>query len=385
MYNIPGLTKTLQLTSYTACAILTGGITNWNIPQIAAINPGVSLPNLAIRPGDGERPRRNHFVLQEWCIDEQPALWKAFANYENSQIRQCRGSSRRPRPNPSGRRCPTGSTQTRPRPYRPTSPPTPVRWGRCSSNTATDAGFGTGNPAKGVASVLNASGDYAQPTPVDVASALAYATQLPNGTHQLNFGGAGPHVYNPSTYSYLLTPTAGWQASKGAVMSGFVNYVLDARTGEIAQFRVREPRAVTGALRYRCSDRRRTRCGQGHGGRASWLRLRGLTPSEVAAGQTTPTCGVTDATAPIPPASGVAGVSGHSTAAGGAQTAGSSGAGARTAAATALAVSVVSVVPAPECPCPDRRLWHSPVAILFRSFLLEDCCWPPDGPPVAAC
>ncbi len=32
MYNIPGLTQNLQLTSYTACAILTGGITNWNDP-----------------------------------------------------------------------------------------------------------------------------------------------------------------------------------------------------------------------------------------------------------------------------------------------------------------------------------------------------------------
>ena len=59
-----------------------------------------------------------------------------------------------------------------------------------------------------------------------MASALAYATQLPNGTHQLNFDGAGPHVYNPSTYSYLLTPTAGWSPDKGNTMSQFVDYVL---------------------------------------------------------------------------------------------------------------------------------------------------------------
>ena len=30
MYNIPGLTKTLQLSSYSACGALTGGITNWD-------------------------------------------------------------------------------------------------------------------------------------------------------------------------------------------------------------------------------------------------------------------------------------------------------------------------------------------------------------------
>ena len=61
----------------------------------------------------------------------------------------------------------------------------------------------------------NASGDYTPPSPVDVASALAYATQLPNGTHQLNFNGVGPHVYNPSTYSYLLDADDGLVGLQG--------------------------------------------------------------------------------------------------------------------------------------------------------------------------
>ena len=34
MYNIPGLTQTLQLTSYTACLLLTGQIKNWNDPAL---------------------------------------------------------------------------------------------------------------------------------------------------------------------------------------------------------------------------------------------------------------------------------------------------------------------------------------------------------------
>ena len=91
---------------------------------------------------------------------------------------------------------------------------------------ATDLGFTNTDPSKGVASVKNASGDYTQPTPVDVASALAYAKQLPDGTHVLDFSGIGKNVYNPSTYSYLLTPTTGWPTDKGAVMSAFVNFVL---------------------------------------------------------------------------------------------------------------------------------------------------------------
>ena len=98
--------------------------------------------------------------------------------------------------------------------------------GAVQVNYANDSGYTGSDPAHAVAEVQNASGKFTLPTPVNVASALAYATQQSNGTHQLNFAGLGPNVYNPSTYSYLLTPTKGWSTSKGATMSQFVNYVL---------------------------------------------------------------------------------------------------------------------------------------------------------------
>jgi hypothetical protein len=173
---------------------------------------------------------------------------------------------------------------------------------------ATDLSFGTGNPTHGVASVLNASGKYTQPTPVDVASALAYATQLDNGTHQLNFGGIGPNVYNPSTYSYLLTKTTGWDPAEGAVLSGFVNYALTlgqeaspsfgyASLGlSLEQYGIKAVLAdVPGAVPVTAAENKGFACGD-------------LTPTEVAAGATTPTCGVVLATAPQPGANG-----GHAT------------------------------------------------------------------------
>ncbi len=320
MYNIPGLTKTLQLDSYTTCAILTGGITNWNDSHIATLNPGVSLPNLSIKPVTESDPAGTNFVLEEWCIAEQPALWAAFANYINSQ---------------SGNQTVISATQ-------PESQWPPLSNGLDADTTATvsqdvgsnqgaiggvqlqyalDQGFDKGDPSKGVASEKNASGDFAQPTPVDVASALAYATQLPNGTHQLNFGGAGPYVYNPSTYSYLLTPSAGWQATKGAVMSQFVNYVLTlgqqkspsigyASLGlSLERWGVDEvTQDVPGAVAPTAAEQAAYACGD-------------LTPAEVAAGQTTPTCGVTNATASIP------GANGTTTTGAGAHGAGANGAG----------------------------------------------------------
>ena len=54
MYHVPGLSKELQLSSRTACALLTGGIKNWDDPNLAADNPGVTLPNTPRGTGDRE-------------------------------------------------------------------------------------------------------------------------------------------------------------------------------------------------------------------------------------------------------------------------------------------------------------------------------------------
>jgi ABC-type phosphate transport system substrate-binding protein len=332
MYNIPGLTKTLQLSSYSACALLTGGITNWDNPAIAKDNPGVTLPNLTVRPVTESDSAGTNYVLEEWCIDEQPALWSAFAN---AQIHQQGGpgdgvaiSTSSPNSNWPG--LPGGLDQQSTSGVASNVATNTGAIGAVQVKYATDLGFGPSSPTHGVASVLNASGKYTQPTPVDVASALAYATQLPNGTHQLNFGGVGPNVYNPSTYSYLLAKTAGSDSSKGAVLSAFVNYALTlgqqaspsfgyASLGlSLEQFGVNSVTDdVPGAVPVTAAEKAAYACGD-------------LTPGEVAAGQTTPTCGVTVGSVAVPPPSGAGavgskGAAGGTGASGGA--AGSSGSG----------------------------------------------------------
>jgi hypothetical protein len=167
-----------------------------------------------------------------------------------------------------------------------------------------EPGYGGTDPTKNVALVKNASGDYTGPTPVyDVSSALAYATQLPDGTHKLDFNGLGPNVYNPSTYSYLLTPTTGWATGKGQTMSEFVDYVLTlgqqvapsfgyASLGlSLEQYGINAvQKNVPGAVAPTATEQQAYSCGD-------------LTPAEVVLGQTTPTCGVVTATAAPPGAS----------------------------------------------------------------------------------
>ena len=47
-YNVSGV-DSLILTPEVLAGIFAGSITNWNDPEIAAINPGVTLPSLAIQ------------------------------------------------------------------------------------------------------------------------------------------------------------------------------------------------------------------------------------------------------------------------------------------------------------------------------------------------
>ena len=327
MYNIPGLTQSLQLTSYTACLLLTGQISNWDDPALKqnGANANVTLPNLPVKPVTESDPAGTNFVLEEYCIDEQPAVWAQYAKTE-----QAAGVP--PSGVPISATVP-GSNWEAPANGLDTSSTSAVASnvanasgsiGPVQVNYATDSGFTGANPAKGVAAVENASGKFTTPTPVDVASALAYATQTPNGTHQLNFNGLGPNVYNPSTYSYLLTPTKGWSTAKGDTMSQFVNYVLTlgqqaapkfgyATLGlSLERYGIDQVIAdVPGAVDPTTAESAAYSCGD-------------LTPTEVQAGQTTPTCGVTNGAAPPPPpgAATVATVNGNTAAGGKATTAG---------------------------------------------------------------
>ena len=171
MYNIDGLTQTLQLTSYTACMLMTGQITNWDDPALHdnGANAGVTLPNLPVVPVTESSAAGTNLSMEQYCMDEQPTVWAQYAANE---------------------------ADTSPPSGVPISATTPgAEWeappnGLDESSTAAVAsnvinnggsiGFAQDTYADqefiGVAQVENASGDFTLPTPVDATSALAYAT-----------------------------------------------------------------------------------------------------------------------------------------------------------------------------------------------------------------
>jgi phosphate transport system substrate-binding protein len=303
MYNIPGLTQTLELTSYTACLLLTGQITNWDDPalKLNGANSGVTMPNLPVKPVTESDPAGTNYVLEEYCIDEQPAVWAQYAKNMAGTPPPSGVAISATAPGSNWEAPGNGYDEQETSAVASTIANTSGAIGPVQENYAIDSGFTGSDPAHSVAKVQNATGDFTTPNPVDVASALAYATQQSDGTHVLNFNGAGPNVYNPSTYSYLLTPTTGWTAAKGATLSAYVNYVLTLGQGvapsmDFAKLGLSLERygidnvisKVPGAVSPTSAEDQGYSCGD-------------LTPAEVQAGQTTPTCGVTNGAAPPAP------------------------------------------------------------------------------------
>jgi phosphate transport system substrate-binding protein len=79
-YNIPGMTAHLKLSGTVISQIYQGAITNWNDPAIAALNPGVTLPNLkivALHRSDGSG---DTFIFSQYLSDSDPT-WSSKYSY----------------------------------------------------------------------------------------------------------------------------------------------------------------------------------------------------------------------------------------------------------------------------------------------------------------
>ena len=75
--NLPGIQPDqLKLTGPVLAAIFGGTITKWNDPKIAELNPGVSLPNMAVAPVHRADASGTSFVFTSY-LSEVSADWKS--------------------------------------------------------------------------------------------------------------------------------------------------------------------------------------------------------------------------------------------------------------------------------------------------------------------
>ncbi|ORW06654.1 phosphate ABC transporter substrate-binding protein PstS [Mycobacterium kyorinense] len=74
-YNLPGLTEHLKLNGKVLAAMYQGTIKTWNDPQIAALNPGVKLPNTTVVPLHRSDGSGDTFMFTQYLSKQDPDGW----------------------------------------------------------------------------------------------------------------------------------------------------------------------------------------------------------------------------------------------------------------------------------------------------------------------
>ena len=195
---------------------------------MAALNPGVTLPNLAITPVLRGDLAGTNFVLQQWCIAEAPTVWAVLSptsmpTSPSSPTATRRRSARRPQ---------FGLPSVIERRRRPTATRAPLPWWvqptASGDITYVEPEYAKEYNNKPVAFVENASGDFVQPTPENVAGALAYAirgVRWHPGT-ELSAAPGAMSTTRRLTRTFWPVPTGLTGLAYGQTLGGFLNYVL---------------------------------------------------------------------------------------------------------------------------------------------------------------
>ncbi|HLJ99030.1 MAG TPA: phosphate ABC transporter substrate-binding protein PstS [Streptosporangiaceae bacterium] len=198
-YNLPGLSKPLQLDPTTIANIFDGKITSWNNPAIAADNPGVSLPStpvtIAVR-SDSSGTTQNFSLF---LTKAAPSAW----TLGSSSIIKWPASARAGSGN-------SGVAQT-------------------VKNTAGAIGYVDYSTAKAAnlttASVKNQAGSYVAPSADSASAAAAGVTVAPDLTFHAVWG-TGANAY-PITYqTWVLVFEQQPDANTAAMLKAYIGYLL---------------------------------------------------------------------------------------------------------------------------------------------------------------
>jgi phosphate transport system substrate-binding protein len=76
-YNVPGVTKPLNLDAAVLVGMYTGKISNWDDPAIKALNPGVPLHSLKVVPLHRADGSGDTFLFTSYLSAQDPSAWSA--------------------------------------------------------------------------------------------------------------------------------------------------------------------------------------------------------------------------------------------------------------------------------------------------------------------
>ena len=107
-YNVKGLQNKIHLTGPVIADMFMGKITSWNDPEIAKLNPGVSLPDTHITPVYRSDGSGTSFAFTDWLSKVSPDWSRQCRHVDAAAFPDrhgCRALERCRRSRPGHRRC----------------------------------------------------------------------------------------------------------------------------------------------------------------------------------------------------------------------------------------------------------------------------------------
>jgi phosphate transport system substrate-binding protein len=218
-YNIPDFTGTLKLNGRILSAIYQGQITNWDDAKIAAINPGITLPDLPIVPVHRSDGSGDTFIFTQYLSKQDPNGWGQKISYGTTvsfpAVPGALGA------NGNGGMVSTcGAT------------PGCVAYIGVSFRDQTDAAH------LGEADIENGSGNYVALTPTTVAAeAASFAAATPaSGAISLVDGTKAADGYPIINYEYAIVNNNQPDATTAQAIKAVLAWALDPSNGGSAAF-----------------------------------------------------------------------------------------------------------------------------------------------------
>jgi phosphate transport system substrate-binding protein len=209
VYNLPGISKPLNLSGDVIADIYLGKISKWSDPRLAKDNPGVSLPDKAILPVYRSDGSGTTFIFTDFLAKVSPD-WNSKVG-RGASIKWPTGIGQKGNEGVSG--------MVRQAPYS-------VGYVELIYAVQNKMEFGA---------VRNSAGKFLQASTAGVTAAAAGAAKNMPADYRISITNApGPDSYPISSFTWLLIPTHSADPAKGKVLADFMGWMLDHGQNEAA-------------------------------------------------------------------------------------------------------------------------------------------------------
>ena len=200
-YNVPGLSNALKLTGPVVADVYLGKITKWNAPEIANLNPGVTLPDQPIVVCHRSDGSGTSYIFTDY-LSKVSEDWKKDPGKATS-VKWPTGLGGK------GNEGVTALVQQTP-----------------GSIGYVELIYAINNKLP-IATLRNHDGDWVQASLASVtAAAAADASQIPADFRVSITDAAGNDSYPLSSFTYLLVYVHQTDATKGKALVGFLSWML---------------------------------------------------------------------------------------------------------------------------------------------------------------